>query len=77
MEFNTLHALEGYNDILLFVMCILITTGISLRVFHVPSADNIIADALSRNLSSAAAASLPGLEIHLFEPPHEVLGQSE
>jgi len=75
--FNTLHALEGYNDILLFVMCILITTGISLRVFHVPGTDNIIADTLSRNLPLAAAASLPRLEIHLFEPPRKVLGQSE
>ena len=73
--FNTLKALPGYNDILLFVMRILITMGISLRVFHIPGADNITADALLHNLPGAATASLPGLRIHLFQPPRDALGQ--
>ena len=67
----------GYNDILLFIMQLLITMSISLRVFHVPGADNVTADALSCNLPRAAASSLPGICIHLFQPPREALGQEE
>src|SRR5882724_4821579 len=72
---NSLSTQEGYNEILLFVMRILVTTKISLQVFHVPGADNVTADALSRNLPRVAVMSLPGLEIHLFEPPRGTLGQ--
>jgi len=72
--FNSLRAQEGYNDILLFVMQLLIKTKISLRVFHIPGTDNITAYALSCNLPGTASSSLPGLRIHLFQPPYEVLG---
>jgi len=72
--FNSLRAQMGYNEILLFVMRILITSGISLCVFHVPGADNLTADALSCNLPGAALSSLPNLHIHLFQPPCEALG---
>jgi len=65
---------EGYNKILLFVMRILITTKISLHVFHVPGTENVTTDTLSRNLPRVAVASLPGLQIHHFEPPHGMLG---
>jgi len=75
--FNSLKAQDGYNDILLFVMRILITMGISLRIFHIPGVDNITADALSRNLLGAASSSLPSLNIHLFQPPREALGRQE
>jgi len=75
--FNSLRAQEGCNDILLFVMQLLIETKISLRVFHVPGTDNITADALSHNLPGAASSSLLGLRIHLFQPPCEVLGKQE
>jgi len=75
--FNWLKAQAGYNNILLFVMCILITSGISLHAFNVPGGDNLTTDALSHNLPSAAPLSLPGLHIHLFQPPHEVLGLQE
>jgi len=67
----------GYNDILLFIMQLLITMSISLHIFHVPSTDNIMADALSHNLPHTATSSLPGICIHLFQPPREVLGQQE
>jgi len=75
--FNSLRAQEGYNDILLFVMWLLIEMKISLQVFHVPGTDNIMADALSHNLPGTASSLLPGLRIHLFQPPHEVLGLQE
>jgi len=45
--FNTLHAQDGYNDILLFIVCILISLKLSLCVFHLPGADNIVANAPS------------------------------
>ena len=37
--FNTLSAKEGYNNILLFVVRILMSSKISLRVFHIPGPD--------------------------------------
>ena len=43
--FNTLSTQEGYNDILLFTVCILISLNISLCVFHIPGHDNTVADA--------------------------------
>jgi len=75
--FNLLSMQEGYNEILLFMMQILITTKISLCIFHVPSADNVIADALSCNLPVVAEASLPSLQIHIFETPCSTLGPEE
>ena len=72
--FNSLRAQSGYNDILLFVMHILVALGISFCIFHVPSAYNLTADALSPNLPGAALSSLSGLHIHLFQPPCKVLG---
>ena len=59
--FNTLSAQEGYNDILLFTVHILISSNISLHVFHIPGHDNMIADALSHHLPAAAVALLPEL----------------
>jgi len=47
--FNSLHAQEGYNNILLFTVCILISMKISLHVFHIPGADNSVVDALSQS----------------------------
>src|SRR5882672_10125845 len=67
--FNTLHAHEGYNDILLFTIHILISSKISLCVFHIPSTDNIVADALSHHLLGTALTLSPGLNIHHFQPP--------
>jgi len=76
--FNKLNTQDAYNELLLFIMHILITTKSSLHVFHIPGADNVIADALSCNLPMVAAASLPGLNIHIFfEPPHSMMGLQE
>ena len=50
---------------------------ISLHVFHILGADNVIADALSFHLPMVETASLPWLEIHTFEPPHCMMGLLE
>jgi len=75
--FNSLRALNGYNNILLFSVRILLSTKISLRVFHVPGSDNLVADALSRHLPSTAIALSPGLQVNLFQPPRITLGSQE
>src|SRR5882724_6806699 len=75
--FNSLRAQEGYNDILLFVVQILISSKISLRVFHIPGTDNCIADALSRHLFNMALTLSPGLNIHHFQPPCDTMGLAE
>ena len=75
--FNSLSAKEGYNKILLFVMRILIASNISLHVFQVPGTDNVVTDVLSRNLPKVAAASIAGLQIHIFKPPRSAMGQVE
>jgi len=46
-------------------------------VFHIPGADNVVADALSQNLPVVVAMSLVGLKIHIFEPPCSALGHEE
>src|SRR5882724_1489585 len=71
--FNSLRAQEGYNDILLFIVCILISSKISLHIFHVPGADNCVADALSCHLFNMALMLSPGLNIHHFQPPRDVM----
>jgi len=75
--FNTLKAQEGYNTILLFVVCILMSSKMSLHIFHVPRADNSIADALSCHLPTTAMSMLPSLQIHHFQPPHVAMGWEE
>ena len=73
--FNSLRAQGRYNDLLLFVMWILIMTGISLHIFTSPSVDNITADTLSQNLTGTTSSTLPGLHIHPFQHPHRFWGQ--
>jgi len=75
--FNSLRAQEGYNDILLFVVRILISSKISLRVFHIPGADNCVTDALSHHLFDMALTLSPGLNIHHFQPPRDAMGLAE
>ena len=75
--FNMLSPQEGYNDIPLFTVRILISSNISLYVFHIPGHDNTIVDALSCHLPAAAIALLPRLRVHHFQPPHVMLGFQE
>jgi hypothetical protein len=72
--FHSLKALDGYNNPLLVAVGILIRSHTSLRVFHIPGAENIIADALSRMLLHIVDAHHPGLVIRLFQPPPDAIG---
>ena len=73
--FNTLHALPAYNQILITATDLLITSGIQLRVFHIPREDNKVADALSRLDVVAARRLQPGLAVGTFSPPRFTLGE--
>ena len=64
--FNSLWSTDGYTELLLFTMHILLNSRIALCVFHIPGADNFVADALSHQLLTTAVSYLPGLQVHLF-----------
>ena len=72
--FNSLQSTDSYTKLLLFAMRILLNSGIALRVFHIPRADNFVADALSRQLLTTTASYLLGLQVYLFQPPCGMLG---
>jgi hypothetical protein len=67
--FNSLRAKGAYNEILKSAISLLISHNISLRVFHVPGSENVVADALSRFENMRAVAACPHLTISSFEPP--------
>ncbi|KIJ34019.1 hypothetical protein M422DRAFT_182672 [Sphaerobolus stellatus SS14] len=48
--FHSLRAGEGYNELLLFIVELLLTKRISLRVCHVAGINDPVADAISRGL---------------------------
>jgi hypothetical protein len=73
--FNTLHALPAYNPILITAIDLLISSGIQLRVFHIPRNENKVADALSRLDAFTASRLQPGLTITSFSPPRFTLGE--
>ena len=59
------------------MVCILISTSISLQVFHIPGTDNSVTDALSWHLPETAITLSPGLQVNLFQPPCDALGWQE
>ncbi|KIM22103.1 hypothetical protein M408DRAFT_31617, partial [Serendipita vermifera MAFF 305830] len=67
--FNSMRADPGYNTILMEAVGALLDMGISLRVFHIPGEENVIADALSRSLFDVVRAQCPQLKIGIFQPP--------
>ncbi|KIY47513.1 hypothetical protein FISHEDRAFT_74617 [Fistulina hepatica ATCC 64428] len=66
--FNSLHALPPYNPLLITTVDRLMQTGCHLRVFHIPGAQNTVADALSRFGNAYTTALSPRLQIHPFSP---------
>ena len=72
--FNSLQSTDGYTELLLFAMRILLNSGIALHVFHIPGTENFIADALSCQLLATIASYLLSLQVHLFQPPRGALG---
>lgn len=75
--FDSFRASEGYDDILLRACEILLLHQIDLRVWHIPGAQNTIADALSRHLLQIVQQYRPDLVIYSFEPPHVTLGAAQ
>jgi hypothetical protein len=75
--FNSLKADNDYNSLLHFAVEILLWSKISLCVYHIPDDENVVADTLSHFLWDVAQAHLPGLSIHLFQPPQDVMGVSK
>ena len=72
--FNSLRSTDGYTKLLLLVMRILLNSGIALCIFHIPSTNNFVADALSHQSLATTASYLLGLQVHLFQPPRGTLG---
>jgi hypothetical protein len=72
--FESLRAHGPYNSLLLFAIQHLIAHHIDLRVLHVTSDLNVVADALSRNLFSTVLQYAPKLHIQPFTPPRDALG---
>ncbi|KAI0092911.1 hypothetical protein BDY19DRAFT_903634 [Irpex rosettiformis] len=72
--FDSFRSREPYTFILLAAIEILIEHHIDLCVWHIPGEQNIIADALSRQLLSVIAQYAPWLHISSFEPPHVTSG---
>ena len=72
--FNSLQSTDGYTELLLFAMRILLNSGSALHVFHIPGTENFIADALSCQLLTTTVSYLPGLQVHLFQPSRGTLG---
>ena len=75
--FHSLKAEAGYNDLLLFVVQILMDKHIQLRVFHIPGVENTVADALSRGLFDSARGMDPFLQVNIFQPPQDSLGVTQ
>ncbi|KAG6328055.1 hypothetical protein ID866_11033 [Astraeus odoratus] len=72
--FNSLAALPHYNLILLAVVDIFLSHDFDFCVFHIPGPHNIVTDALSHWDNEHATHIVPGLNIHTFQPPQDVLG---
>ena len=75
--FNSLCCPPAYNFIVRFAADTLISSGINLRVIHVPGNENTVADALSRQDFAKALHLVPDLSIETFQPPRLPLGASK
>jgi hypothetical protein len=72
--FHSLHADPLYNPILFLAVEVMLCTDINLHVFHMPSFNNFVADALSCLLPNVAVSHIPGLSVSSFIPPWDALG---
>lgn len=72
--FNTLAALPKLNWLLLSAVDVLLAHNLDFRVFHIPGHRNVVADHLSHGHFAEAVALVPGLHVHSFEPPCDMLG---
>jgi hypothetical protein len=72
--FNSLSGETGYNQLLMFVVDLILATEVDFRVFHIAGERNVVADHLSRNKAREALTCVPHLRILPFEPPRNALG---
>lgn len=72
--FDRLRGAPVYDELLLLACDILIKHDIDLRVWHIPGALNVVADALSRQLFQVLDNYAPLLDIKPFIPPRFALG---
>ncbi|KAG2744107.1 hypothetical protein P692DRAFT_20746321, partial [Suillus brevipes Sb2] len=75
--FSSLSGETGYNQLLLFVVDLILATEVDFRVFHIAGDRNIVADHLSRNKAREALSCVPRLRILPFEPPRNALGEGQ
>ncbi|KIJ32474.1 hypothetical protein M422DRAFT_184433, partial [Sphaerobolus stellatus SS14] len=75
--FHSLRAKDGYNELLLFAVELLMQKRISLQVCHIASSNNTVADTISRGLFSLAHQLVPSIRIGTFEPPRLALGEDD
>jgi len=75
--FNTLGCLPSYNHILRRSIDLLLSTGIDIRILHVPGKQNSVADALSQCNFEKALFLTSGLKISPFQPPRWTLGATQ
>jgi hypothetical protein len=75
--FASLRTIREYNAILLSAVEELIYTDTAVRVIYISSAQNRVADALSRFENEAALSYVPGLSICSFQPPRLVVGATQ
>ena len=67
--FHSLCSLPPYNELLKFIISLLVKHNISLRVSHIPGTENRIADALSQFENAKVITMCPDLTISPFQPP--------
>jgi hypothetical protein len=71
--FNSLHTKPSYNPILISALNAQIDSSLDVRVYHVPSNVNNVADSVSRDNFSLARHFDPNLTILSFTPPRDAL----
>ena len=67
--FNSLKAHGIYNDLLKFVVGLLMDHDVELRIIHIPRDTNLIADALSCFQLDEVARLKPSLVVTRYQPP--------
>jgi hypothetical protein len=75
--FNSLAALPPYNWLLMSAVDAILEAQIDFWVFFISGMDNVVADHLSHWKNVEAEAASPGLIIHQFQPPQNLLGAAQ
>ena len=74
---DSLKATQDYNKLLRMAIDSMLLDSLNIRVLHVPGSENLVADALSWGNNMYAWHLVPGLIIHPFKPPHDLLGAAQ